>query len=145
MLHSRKAQSTLEYAIITAVVVASLLAMQIYVKRGLQGRMRSSTDSIGEQYSAGITTSKKITKYADGTKQETVERFGLGDHNVAAGGATWNQNEYANKGLSVSRIENAATTKVLMDGSENSAAEQVTKNLSDEELFNKQGTLFDPE
>jgi len=145
MLHSRKAQSTLEYAIITAVVVASLLAMQIYVKRGLQGRMRSSTDSIGEQYSAGITTSKKITKYADGTKQETVERFGLGDHNVAAGSADWNQQAYLDKGLSVSRIENAATTKVLMDGSENSAAEQVTKNLSDEELFNKQGTLFDPE
>jgi Flp pilus assembly pilin Flp len=60
-LRAKKGQSTLEYAIIIAVVVAALLAMQIYVKRGVQGKLRSSTDEIGEQYSPGLTTGSYTT------------------------------------------------------------------------------------
>ena len=44
-------QSTLEYAVVIAVVVAALLAMQIYMKRGAQGKLRQATDDIGEQFS----------------------------------------------------------------------------------------------
>lgn len=56
MLFNRKAQSTLEYAIIIAVVVAGLIAMQAYMKRGLQGKLRQASDEIGEQFSPGQTT-----------------------------------------------------------------------------------------
>lgn len=52
-----KAQSILEYAVIIAVVVAALLAMQIYVKRSFQGRFRQAADSIGEQYAPKNTDS----------------------------------------------------------------------------------------
>lgn len=48
-----KAQSTLEYAILVVIIIGVLLAMQVYIKRGLQGRLKSSTDDIGEQYSVG--------------------------------------------------------------------------------------------
>ena len=51
MLRSnRKGQSTLEYTLIIAAVVAALVAMAGYVKRGVQGRVRSSSDQIGDQF-----------------------------------------------------------------------------------------------
>lgn len=68
MLFNNKAQGTLEYAIIIGVVVAALIAMQAYFKRGLQGKIRQASDEIGEQFSPGKTTgsvtntSKYITK-----------------------------------------------------------------------------------
>jgi hypothetical protein len=74
-LFNKKAQSTLEYAIIVAVVVGALLTIQIYIKRGIQGRMRSSTDNIGDQYSAGVTTSRYVTS-DEGTTNLTDEYVG---------------------------------------------------------------------
>ena len=49
-LHNRRGQSTLEYAILIAVIVAALLAMQTYMKRGYQGKLRENADNIGEQF-----------------------------------------------------------------------------------------------
>lgn len=56
-----RAQSTLEYAVVVACVVAAILAMQIYIKRGTQGRLRQASDEIGEQYSPTATTSSITT------------------------------------------------------------------------------------
>ncbi|MFH1519362.1 MAG: hypothetical protein ABIE75_02185 [Candidatus Omnitrophota bacterium] len=56
MLIKRRAQSTLEYALIAAVVAGGLIAMQVYLKRGLQGKLKSASDELGEQYSPGYTT-----------------------------------------------------------------------------------------
>ena len=47
---NRKGQSTLEYALIIAVVVAGLLLMQHYVRRGFAGRLKSASDDMGEQF-----------------------------------------------------------------------------------------------
>jgi len=47
---NRKGQSTLEYAIVVAIIVAGLLAMQFYIKRGWEGRLRGASDSMGEQF-----------------------------------------------------------------------------------------------
>jgi len=57
---SAVAQSTLEYAILIAVVISALLSIQIYLKRGVSGRLRTSADSIGDQY-APRTTSANVT------------------------------------------------------------------------------------
>lgn len=59
-MFNRKGQSTLEYALIVAVVVAGLLLMQHYVKRGYAGRLKSASDEMGDQfdpvnYSANFT------------------------------------------------------------------------------------------
>jgi hypothetical protein len=72
-----KGQSTLEYAVIVVVVMAAILAMQHYMIRGAQGKLRSSADSIGEQYSAGNTLSKFTTQQSG--NMVTEETFGLGD------------------------------------------------------------------
>ena len=52
----KKGQSTLEYALVIAVIVAALVAMQTYIKRGFQGKLKASTDDVGEQFSAGAST-----------------------------------------------------------------------------------------
>lgn len=52
----KKCQSTLEYAVILAVVVAALVAMQMYMKRAAQGKIRQSADQIGRQFSADGTS-----------------------------------------------------------------------------------------
>ncbi len=44
------------------VVVAALIAIGVYMNRGIQGKLRESTDQIGEQYSAGHTTSEYVIK-----------------------------------------------------------------------------------
>ncbi len=69
MLRRIKGQSILEYAMIIAVVVGALLAIQIYMKRGLQGRLRESSDQIGEQFDAEKTDISRTTTHTGTTKQ----------------------------------------------------------------------------
>lgn len=68
---SKRGQSTLEYAVLIVVIIAALVAMQVYLKRGVQGRMRESTDQIGEQFSPGYTTSNRVTTTFSESKELT--------------------------------------------------------------------------
>ncbi|MDD4910625.1 MAG: hypothetical protein PHR44_08135 [Candidatus Omnitrophica bacterium] len=43
LLRNREGQNTAEYAVLIGLVVAAAIAMQTYVKRGLQGRIEQST------------------------------------------------------------------------------------------------------
>lgn len=54
-----RAQSMVEYGLLICICAAALLAMQVYLKRGLQGRMRGYADEIsgGSGYSPGATSS----------------------------------------------------------------------------------------
>lgn len=56
---SRRAQSTIEYAVLIGVMVAALLAMQVYLKRGMQGRLKGYAEQLsqGAAYSPGATNS----------------------------------------------------------------------------------------
>lgn len=49
-LSNLTAQSTIEYAVVTACVVMALVSMQFYVKRSIAGRMKQAGDEIGEAY-----------------------------------------------------------------------------------------------
>lgn len=77
---NKRGQSTLEYAVIIAVVVAGLIAMQVYFRRGFMGRMRSSTDDIGDQFepeqftSTYTTTTRSVSNEAlqDGTTTTAI-------------------------------------------------------------------------
>jgi hypothetical protein len=46
-MFNRKGQNVLEYSILIALVVGAAVAMQTYVKRGLQGRVRNAVDHVG--------------------------------------------------------------------------------------------------
>lgn len=49
ILQYRKGQSTVEYAIVLGVIVAALIAMQTYIKRGIQGRYRDGTEFLATE------------------------------------------------------------------------------------------------
>lgn len=52
----RKGQSTAEYAIVIGLVIAAAVAMQIYVKRGIQGKMKDATDYNDSSATMLVTT-----------------------------------------------------------------------------------------
>lgn len=67
----KKGQSTLEYAILIIIIMAALLSIQVYIKRGVQGRFKSAADDIGTQFSPGNTN---VVKYMI-TRSESRDTF----------------------------------------------------------------------
>lgn len=47
----------LEYSLLVAAIVVSLLAMQAYLKRSMQGKLKEISDDLGQQYNPENTTS----------------------------------------------------------------------------------------
>ena len=43
-------QTSLEYAVLIIIVLGAFIAMQNYIKRGIQGRFKESVDTLGDQY-----------------------------------------------------------------------------------------------
>lgn len=72
--NNKDAQSVLEYAVIIAVITAGLIAMQLYLKRGIQGGLRNQSESLGEQYRPGQTVSVQEKE----TTVNTTQTSGLG-------------------------------------------------------------------
>ena len=46
----KKAQSTTEYTVLIVIILGAFLATSDYVKRGLQGRWKTTVDDLGDQY-----------------------------------------------------------------------------------------------
>ena len=46
LFHNRKAQNTAEYALLIALVVAGVIAMQTYAQRALQARVKDASDKM---------------------------------------------------------------------------------------------------
>jgi hypothetical protein len=67
----RKGQNLIEYCVFICCLVAALIAMQVYVKRGIQGRLRQSADDVGEQFDANSTTGY-VTYSVSGTTGVTT-------------------------------------------------------------------------
>ncbi len=68
MLWQNKGQSTVEYAVMAAVVVGALLLMGRYIERGVAGKLHVATDQIGDQftpigYTASFGTHSKGTRH----------------------------------------------------------------------------------
>jgi len=61
----KKGQSLLEYALLLGVILVAIMIMQVFVKRGFQGRLKESADSMGPAFSAGGTTTKQESKLED--------------------------------------------------------------------------------
>lgn len=69
---NRKGQSTLEYAIVVAIIVAGLLAMQFYVKRGWEGKLKSASDDMGEQFDPNAYTADFQIRQTSNVNQDLV-------------------------------------------------------------------------
>jgi hypothetical protein len=68
----RKAQSTAEYAILIGLVVAAVIGMQTYVKRGLQERTHDATQDFYGGFT-GDTNWANISKISDETAKDGIE------------------------------------------------------------------------
>ena len=77
----KKAQSTLEYAILIGVLVAALIAMQVYLKRGYQGKLREGADQMCEQFSPQHTKYHYQTNSLTNSTEELYDQY---DANKAA-------------------------------------------------------------
>lgn len=55
MFHIKRGQSTTEYLILSVIVIAALITMQVYMKRGMQGSWKDSVEKLGDQYDPGKT------------------------------------------------------------------------------------------
>jgi hypothetical protein len=78
-LNQKRGQSTLEYAVLIVVIIGALLTIQVYIKRGVQGRLKSAADDIGDQYSDGNTNEIKTTV----RNSSTEETFGVSGIGIA--------------------------------------------------------------
>lgn len=47
LLNEKRGQNTAEYAILIGVIVAAAIAMQVYVRRGMQARVKDAVDFVG--------------------------------------------------------------------------------------------------
>ena len=71
----RKGQSTVEYAVLIVVVIAALLAMSIFMKRGVMGKARESTSQIGEQFDP-FNTKNEFTRTFTSKRGEFTSTVG---------------------------------------------------------------------
>ncbi|MBI2495489.1 MAG: hypothetical protein HYW10_02845 [Candidatus Omnitrophica bacterium] len=90
----RRGQSVLEYAMLLGVVVAVIVAGQIYFKRSLQGRWKDASDQIGEQFTTAETYTIQ-TEQQSARKEETGTAALISPPQATGGGTTppsaWSQ------------------------------------------------------
>ena len=79
-----KAQSTVEYAILIIIILGVFIAMQQYIKRGFQGRWKTTMDDFGEQYDPRLVNSE-IT-YTLLSNSDTVVKAVQGQGNTGLDG-----------------------------------------------------------
>ena len=70
----RPGQMTLEMAIVVAVAVAGMLAMQVYMRRALAGQLRRAADSFGSPYLPGHTRANETTEVTIDNRETTTEQ-----------------------------------------------------------------------
>lgn len=82
-------QSMAEYAILIAIVSAALLAMQVYMRRGIQGVIKAAADDVGKQedsrdeaekgpslestYSTNASKTGEQREYANGSTRSEID------------------------------------------------------------------------
>jgi hypothetical protein len=91
LLRDKKAQSTAEYAILIGLVVAALLAMQTYVKRGLNARMKDATDVFATNLTTAGLKSNHGAQYEPYyfNQNLTSGQIGSETKNLSTGGGEW--------------------------------------------------------
>lgn len=67
-----RGQTILEYSLMVAVTIAALLIVQVFVKRGYQGKLKESSERIGEQFSRSGSSSIQQS-HLSGTQTVTEE------------------------------------------------------------------------
>ena len=78
---SEQGQSTLELAILIAAVLAAFVFMNIYMKRSVEGKLRSNTDQIGGQFDP-VSADSNFVEVQNALTNETTTGSGRVDTNL---------------------------------------------------------------
>lgn len=83
-LLSKRAQSLIEYSLILAILGAALVGMQVYMKRGIQGVVKTAADQLGTQEGAQVLINFK--RQTNSVTATTGSRAGAVATHISAGG-----------------------------------------------------------
>ena len=83
MIGIKKGSIIFEHAVLLTAVCLAIVATQIYLKRAVQGRYKSSTDQIGEQFSGDWSNYAYITTMKS-TREETLTTAGAAESKLLA-------------------------------------------------------------
>lgn len=95
MLRNKKAQNTAEYAILIALVIAAAMAIQTYVKRGLEGRVRDAVTKYATDTSTLGTTKQYEPYYMKSDYTTTSDSSQI---NSELNGGGWTRNSQREQG-----------------------------------------------
>ena len=96
LLKNKKAQNTAEYAILIALVIGAVVAMQTYAQRALQGRIRDASIYMKDKTSELGSTGQYEPYYSCSTsasKRDTSETFHQHGSNMTMNVMTSNKDE----------------------------------------------------
>lgn len=71
----KRAQNITEYAVLLAIIASAIVAMQVYVKRGVQGRIKELADQLGPTHHEESNIISDYTTIQQGT---TVQTYNAG-------------------------------------------------------------------
>ena len=94
----RQGQSTFEIALVIVVVAAAAIAMSIFMKRSVMGKLRESGDQIGGQFTPLKFTSHRETK-GSGDRDETLGFSGFAETKAVTETRTQTGNEHVTQRL----------------------------------------------
>jgi hypothetical protein len=72
-IRNKRAQSTAEYAIVIGLVIAAIGIMEVYVKRGMQARLKMGTDFLSKQSTTANEYALTRIKRSDTTTNTTKQ------------------------------------------------------------------------
>ena len=86
-LLNKKGQNTAEYAILIGVIVAAVIAMQVYVRRGMQARMKDAVDYSKTADTSGMFNTTQYEPYYMQDSTFQTEQTTSGYESMEKGGA----------------------------------------------------------
>ncbi|MDD5595374.1 MAG: hypothetical protein PHY94_03905 [Candidatus Omnitrophica bacterium] len=82
IFRNKRAQATLEYAVLIAVIAGALITMKNYLKRGYQGKMRQNSDQLGQQFATKTVVESGSDTTSISAEKSVLGQSGSGSHSV---------------------------------------------------------------
>lgn len=105
-IHSnhRKGQSILEYVVVIAVIIAAVIAMGIYMKRGTMGKLRESSDDIGAQFQPFMTSGNTTISVSGNVTRSTAGNASIGSDSTTTIFGDYSQTRSGNESVTAPNI-----------------------------------------
>lgn len=108
-LNNRKGQSILEYVVVIAVIIAAVIAMGIYMKRGTMGKLRESSDDIGAQFQPFMTAGNATTSFSGNITRNISGNATLGSESTTTTYGNYTQTRNSNEAVTAPNMTGGAS------------------------------------